>query len=58
VINKSQYVPGSINNINSVGYTGVTQLEMLSPWSPLFNHPEQIFNNNARSMQLSLKFEF
>jgi hypothetical protein len=58
VINKSQYVPGSINNINSVGYTGTTQHEMLTPGNTLFNKPNEIFNNNARTMQLSLKFEF
>jgi hypothetical protein len=58
VLNKSQYIPGSINSINSVGYTGVTVLEMLSPWSTLFNQPSQVFNNNARAMQLSLKLIF
>jgi hypothetical protein len=58
VVNKSQYVPGSINSISSLGYTGVTALEMLSPWSPTFNQPNQVFNNNARSMQLTLKFLF
>jgi len=58
VLNKSQYTPGSINSINSVGYTGTTVLEMLSPWSPTFDQPNQVFNNNARAMQLSLKFIF
>lgn len=58
VLNKSQYIPGSINNINSVGYTGTTVLEMLSPWATLFNQPQNVLNNNARSMQLALKLIF
>jgi hypothetical protein len=58
VLNHSQFVPGSLNSINSVGYTGSTVLEMLSPWAATFNQPTLTFNNNARSMQLALKFSF
>jgi hypothetical protein len=58
VLNKSQYVPGSINSINSVGYTGSTVLQMLTPAAATFNKPTLTFNNNARAMQLALKFSF
>jgi hypothetical protein len=58
VLNKSQYVAGSINSINSVGYTGGAVHSYLMPNQTTFNNPQVTFNNNARSMQLTLKFIF
>jgi hypothetical protein len=58
VLNKSQYVPGSINSINSVGYTSGAVHSYLMPNQPTFNNAAATFNNNARSMQLALKFIF
>jgi hypothetical protein len=63
VLNKSQYVPGSLNNIGSYGYASTTAMGvathgMLVPGDTTFNHPEQVFNNNARAMQLALKLVF
>jgi hypothetical protein len=58
VLNHSQYVPGSLNNVNSIGYiTDVTHTYLI-PGSPNFNKPEETFSNNARSMQLALKLIF
>ncbi len=58
VFNHSQYVglAGSINQINSFGFTG--SLGGLTPSSAQFNHPELVFSNNARTMQLAAKFVF
>jgi hypothetical protein len=63
VLNKSQYIPGSINGIGSYGYASTTSMGVnahsgLIPGNSLFNHPELIYANNARNMQLSLKFIF
>jgi hypothetical protein len=58
VLNHSQYLPGAINNINSVGYIDGATHNYLIPGSPNFNKPESTFNNNARAMQLALKFKF
>jgi hypothetical protein len=67
VFNHAQYIPGTIDNINSPGYTsqityqtaGVMQ-SSTNPTggNPRFNQPDQFFNANARGMQLSLKFTF
>jgi hypothetical protein len=58
VLNHSQYLPGSINNINSYGYTGGAAHNYLIPGSPTFNSPQSVFNNNARNMQLVAKIIF
>ena len=58
VLNHSQYLPGSINNINSLGYTDGATHSFLIPGEPTFNHPESVFSNNPRSMQLVAKFVF
>ncbi len=58
VLNHSQYLPGSVNNINSLGYTDGATHSYLTPNQPSFNDPVATFSNNARTMQLSLKFLF
>lgn len=56
VFNHPQFVPGSLNDVQSIGYTG--SRSFLRPGSPDFNNPEAIFPSNARSLQLALKFLF
>jgi hypothetical protein len=58
VLNHSQYLPGSINSINSIGYTDGGTHNFLIPGSPTFNNPQAVFSNNARAMQLTTKFIF
>ncbi len=58
LFNHPQFVPGSINNINSIGDTSAATVNLLKPGNPVFNHPEQVFAGNARTMQLALKFIF
>jgi hypothetical protein len=56
VFNHAQYIPGTIDNINSPGYT--TQLSFQTASNAGFNQPGKFFLANARSMQLALKFSF
>ena len=58
VLNHSQYLPGSVNNINLLGYTDGGTHNYLIPGSPTFNNPKAVFANNACNMQLALKFIF
>jgi hypothetical protein len=58
VLNHSQYLPGSLNNINSLGYTDGGTHSFLTPDQPTFNNPSATFNNNARAMQLVVKIIF
>ncbi len=55
VLNHAQYVPGSVNDVAAVSYTG---LNYTTIGYSTFNHPEQIFGNNPRTMQLSAKIHF
>ena len=56
IFNHSQFIPGSVNTVNSIGYTGVTGFVRAN--SGAFNDPTQAFANNARTMQLVMKFNF
>jgi len=58
VLNHSQYLPGSVNNINSLGYTDGDTHSYLIPGETKFNNPKAVFSNNARNMQLAVKFIF
>jgi len=56
LFNHSQFIPGSVNQVNSIGLTGVTGFVRVT--SNAFNDPTQAFANNARTMQLVAKFIF
>jgi hypothetical protein len=58
VFNHAQFVPGSLNNINSIGYTSNSTRTYLTPGSGNFNSPESVFSSNARTLQLGLKLFF
>ena len=58
VLNHSQYLPGSINQVNSLGSASATTRLFDRVDSPKFNHKELVFSNNARAMQLSGKIIF
>jgi len=57
LFNHAQYVPGYLNLINSLGYTG-DEINMLKPQSSTFNQPQKFFSNQPRTMQLVLKYSF
>lgn len=56
VFNHSQFIAGSVNTVEPHGFTGITNFVRVN--GNHFNDPTAIFNNNARSMQLSAKFIF
>ena len=56
VLNHAQYIPGTVDNINSPGYT--SQILFQTASNPAFNQPQKFFAANARTMQLALKFSF
>ena len=56
VLNHPQYQPGSVDNVNGPSYTSSYSFQTVT--SAAFNHPEKIFLNNARTMQLTGKISF
>lgn len=58
LLNHPQFVPGSLNQITSIGYTGGNVPNYVRPQSSLFNQADQTFASNARSLQLGLKIVF
>ena len=65
VFNHSQFLPGSINQAQSVStigrpldFTTTTIRSFLTPNSQTFNRPDKVFSNNARTMQLAAKVTF
>jgi hypothetical protein len=56
IFNHPQFVPGSVNTVNSIGFTNITNF--VSVKSASFNDPTQFFSNNPRIVQLVAKFIF
>ena len=56
VLNHAQYQPGTLDNVNGPSFTSSYNFQTVT--SAAFNHPEKIFSNNPRTMQLSAKFSF
>jgi hypothetical protein len=56
VLNHAQYQPGAIDNVNGPSFTANYNFQTVT--SAAFNHPEKVFSNNPRTMQLSAKFSF
>ena len=65
LLNHSQYVPGSVNQISAISligqplnFTNTAVRNFLTPSSSTFNRPDLVFPDNARTLQLALKFIF
>ena len=56
VLNHAQYIPGAVDNVNSTSFTANYNFQTVS--NAFFNHPEKVFTNNARTMQLTGKLVF
>jgi hypothetical protein len=56
--NHPNWVPGSLNQVNSVSRTDQGERNSLIPNKPNFNSPEATWGSNPRTMQLYLKFIF
>jgi hypothetical protein len=57
LFNHAQYIGGYLNDVASIGFTGVER-NMLLPSNPDFNNPSTVFSSNPRNLQLALKFIF
>jgi hypothetical protein len=59
VLNHGQYVTGTLDNVN-LTQTNALSNAFLTASSPstIFDHPEKVFNSNARTLQLAAKFIF
>ncbi len=57
LFNHAQYVGGYLNDVASIGFTGVER-NMLIPTNPDFNKPQTVFSSNPRTLQLALKLSF
>jgi hypothetical protein len=58
VLNHAQYLPGSLNGVQTDLTAAALSTAFQSVSSPLFNHPESVFKANARGMQLAGKIHF
>jgi hypothetical protein len=57
LLNHAQYIPGSINNVSNPG-TSTLSLAYQTASSPSFGQSGHYFTASARTMQLTLKFNF
>jgi hypothetical protein len=57
VLNHAQYTPGTVGNINSTSNT-TSVINFQKVDNAFFGQPGKVFQNNARTMQLSGKFFF
>jgi Carboxypeptidase regulatory-like domain len=57
-LNHPQYIPGSINQANSVVYTSTAASNFVNPASTNFDNPAIAFSSNPRVIQIAAKFIF
>ncbi|MBS1866272.1 MAG: TonB-dependent receptor, partial [Acidobacteria bacterium] len=57
LFNHAQYIGGYLNDVASIGFTGVER-NMLLTGNADFNKPQSVFSSNPRNLQLALKFSF
>ena len=58
IFNHPQYVAGNISDVASVGFTGTAVHNSLLANNGLFGQWSQVFSNNPRTIQVSVKLEF
>jgi hypothetical protein len=56
--NHPQYVPGSVNTVDPVDTSGVTQLNTVFPLTPDFGKADHVFSANPRVIQVSGRFSW
>lgn len=57
VFNHAQYIPGSVNSVQSVD-SGAVDRRFVIPGSPIFLDPTQTFSSSPRAIQLMARFVF
>jgi hypothetical protein len=55
-LNHPQFLPGSINTVNSIASTGSRNFDAVN--NIQFNHKQLVFSSNPRTIQLSGKIIF
>lgn len=58
ILNHPQFVPGSINAVNSIRSFNTGAASFVTVNDPNFNNPSQDFKSNARTLQLALRLQF
>jgi hypothetical protein len=58
IFNHPQSVPGSLNDVLSVGTSSATIRQVTIPTSQEFNNPRSVFSSNPRVLQLVVKYSF
>jgi len=58
IFNHPQFIPGSINAVNSISSAGPGFLSFVHPNDPNFENASQTFASNARTLQLALRLQF
>jgi hypothetical protein len=65
IVNHPQFIPGSnpgyglgVNDVNSFSSVGTTYKNFVNPGRAAFNHPQDVFASNARTIALTAKFSF
>jgi hypothetical protein len=56
--NHPQFIPGSVNQVTSIGTTGSGVLNFVTAGNKSFNNPEAAFSSNARVVQVAAKIVF
>ena len=56
--NHPQYIPGSVNSVDPIATTAVTQVNTIFPVTGDFNVPSRVFSSNPRIIALGLRFDF
>jgi len=58
LFNHPQYVGGYLNDVAPIGFTATQVRNFLNPADTSFYHPDYVFSNNPRSIQVSAKITF
>jgi Carboxypeptidase regulatory-like domain len=56
--NHPQYTAGSVNTVDPVATTGVTQFNAITPLTPDFLKANQVFSSNPRVIQVAARFDW
>ena len=56
--NHPQYVAGTVNTVDPISTTGVTQYNQIAPLTVDFLKADQVFSSNPRIIQMALRFNF
>jgi hypothetical protein len=58
IFNHPQSVPGSLNDVLSIGTSSQTVRQVTIPTSSVFDTPRSVFSSNPRVLQLVVKYNF